>query len=646
MFRSSVWAIDLGRSALKGVLLAPVRGGVEILDADLVPLVGPPPEGLKEPSRDMRLWEALSEFQRRHNIRKHPIAIAIPAQNALVREIKVALVGKRTLEELVQFEASNAIPFVLDEVLWDYHLFDSRGDETTKEGVIFAVKKTSIHTYLHAFSQIGAERVVEITLAPLAALSFLQFEMGQRGAALLLDLGAENTSVIVTQDARFWVRSLPWGGRRVTQWLQRKFGITHEEAEEVKCSISRSPLAGELVQSVKPALHELVAELKTSLQYCQRMGKMGDLERVYAIGGGSRLTGLKAQIRQSLGHELRDIRSVERIFVSPDADVQLVRSNLDRFAAAIGTGTKALQKVPIKASFVPESMAQLTRAASAKRFLLAAGALVWAVMLAVFLFGQQYRSHLVLAEKESRRVNLRYDQNRMRLLAARDRTSVETELAYLQSLGRGRKQALAILDEVVRAFEQSSRRGGGRFMLESFQCSPVRAAPHSGGALEFQVLIAGRIALPPEAQHRQAYDLLKNRLVGELCRSPVFARSVGTARFTGGSRTVTASNTRWKSLVQSDDQIMAQRDGVWYAVETVRSDGELLLTVPFAGGDMESEFTIARVKVEHFPMQPTLNPEFRLRAQVPALLPDVGQEVAAGGRGSGAGARPGPASRE
>jgi len=609
MFAPKIWAIDLGRSAVKGVLVTPVRNGVEILDADIVPLIGDPPEGLKEPSRDTRLWVALAEFQRRHRLDKHKIAIAIPAQNTLVREIKIALVGKRNIDEFVRFEASNAIPFVLDEVLWDYHLFECKQDANTREGVIFAVKKTAIHTYLHALSQVGAERVMEITLAPLAALSFLQFEMGREGTALLLDVGAESTSLVATDNSRFWMRNMASGGNRITWLLRDKFGISFEQAEEAKQSIGRSALAAQLVDAIKPALHEMVAELKTNLGYCRRMGVSTEFDRVYAVGGGSRLMGLKAQMRQSLGQELRDIRSLDHVFVSPKADASLVQTNLDQLAVAIGTGVKALDKAPIKVSFVPESTARLAQASSTRRSLAAAGVMLWGIVLVVFLFCQQYVAHLRTADLDGRGADLHYKHNRASLQVAQQRATVERELAYLQSVGRGRRQAPMILDEVERLFRQANRGPGCRFLLQSFACVQEGS--------ELNVTITVKAVPEPGSDEGQGYKMLQSRIVAGLRSSPLMARATGTARFGNPRSAVVAPGAGWMGLVKKDDQITAHKDGIWYKVERVQSDAKLLLTQPFGGGELESPYTVARVGVVSWNHVTLVG---RVVGQVPARL--------------------------
>ena len=67
--------------------------------------------------------------------------------------------------------------------------------------------------------------------------------------------------------------------------MRDKFGISFEQAEQAKQNIGRSALAAQLVDAIKPALHEMVAELKTNLGYCRRMGVSTEFDRVYAVGG-------------------------------------------------------------------------------------------------------------------------------------------------------------------------------------------------------------------------------------------------------------------------------------------------------------------------------------------------------------------------
>jgi hypothetical protein len=74
---------------------------------------------------------------------------------------------------------------------------------------------------------------------------------------------------------------------------------------------------------------------------------------------------------------------------------------------------------------------------------------------------------------------------------------------------------------------------------------------------------------------------------------------------------------------------------VWYYVREVRSDAELILTEPFAGGDLVSPFTIARIAVQKATWDARDHAlEFRLGAQVPAELRE-GAAASEGPQGPG-----------
>ena len=617
MLSTRIWALDLGRSAVKGVLLTAVRDGVEILDADIIALKGSPPEDVKDPSRDKRLWAALSEFEASHRISRSRVAIAIPAQNTLSRDITIALVGRRTVEELVRFEASNAIPFVLDEVCWDYHLFESPQDGAAREGIIFAAKKAAIQTYMLALGQIGVERVVDISLAPLSALSFLNCEMGGQGCAMLLDLGAENVSIVAMDGPRFWVRNLLTGGNRITWLLHEKFEIPFEQAEEAKQNIARSDFAEHFLEALKPGLHELAGELKTNLEYFRSIGKRTEFDRIYAVGGTSRLIGVKAQIKRSLGQDLHEIRSLEHVFVSPDADVRMIQGNLDRLMVAIGAGIKALGRGAVEVSFVPPSTARIARGSKAHWSLLASGVLLWAILLAAFLFARTYDEQLRPAAAAYEDFDRQFRAQFKDLTAARDTSAVDQELEYFMALGQDRLQVPLVMADVVEVFENANKNPDHHFVLTSFSCVQRQS--------EYAVAIEGRVNRPIDRD--EAYAVLKSQIVGGLRNCPHLARATGTAKFANQSPKVAGNKTRWKALIAKNDSIVAVQDGIWYTVGNVTSDAELELTQPFEGGNLESPFAVCRLAVEVWNFETSA---FRISASVPVGAAGASPRPAAG----------------
>ena len=132
---NTVWSIDLGKSSLKAVRLKRDRGNVEILAVDKVDY--PLGDGSEDAAALAR--EAFGVFVSRNSI-KDPVVVAHPGQGTFSRFIKMPAFDDKKVNEMVGYEASQQIPFPLDEVIWDFHVVDREylpGEE--KEVALFGL---------------------------------------------------------------------------------------------------------------------------------------------------------------------------------------------------------------------------------------------------------------------------------------------------------------------------------------------------------------------------------------------------------------------------------------------------------------------------------------------------------------------------
>ena len=111
----TIWSVDLGKSALKAVKLRRERNNVEILAIDKVDC--PVSTNGMDASSDARK-EVLSVFRSRNEVRE-PVVVSHPGQGTFSRFIKVPAFDDKKVHDMVQYEASQQIPFPLDEVIWD-----------------------------------------------------------------------------------------------------------------------------------------------------------------------------------------------------------------------------------------------------------------------------------------------------------------------------------------------------------------------------------------------------------------------------------------------------------------------------------------------------------------------------------------------
>lgn len=602
MFGRKVWGIDLGRSAVKGVLVGTSgRGGVRVYEADVVPFEGPPPQQGSAFVRDPRLWQALRVFNDRHALHNSPVAISVPAHSVLVRDLEVPSVGQKRIKELVRFEASNEIPFVLDEVMWDYTLFPPTPDDVTRKGFLLAIKKNVIEGYLRAFDELGIEQIETITVAPLALLNFVRLEMGGRGRALGVDIGAAGTSLVVADLHRFWMRTINAGGHRVTSVLQREFDLEFDDAEKAKQNIARSKMAARILEAARPSMDELARDVRQNLNYLSKSEDMGDLETACAVGGGARLVGMRKLLSISLGLPIESLREIHHVAVSSATDVEFVRENLDRLAVAVGAGIAGLRDTPEDVSFLPPPLQRAAQISKSRGLVLMAGLIAWAILLTAWAFSMLTASRVHSTAEEYRTLDARIAEMKSSLEAAKSGLSaLEKEMNYLLAVGSGNEQFAALQDRVVSAFEQA----GGRkyqFQITEFDCAEEdveSAGGHPG-------LIVGRVRgfVDADALNQEVNDLYHERILDRLRYGlrPSVA-DAGEAQVTLGKNIVTGKKgTRWTGYVKPGDYFMPlQADGQpaspkWYAIEEAKGS-RIQLADPYEGESLEGPYMIARVQ--------------------------------------------------
>ena len=114
---------------------------------------------------------------------------------------------------------------MLEEVVWDYQQIggdEDDGDEdfTMAEVGLFAMKRDQINRAILPFRVAGIE-VDIVQMGPIALYNFITFDKlkgaESKDSVVLLDIGADNTDLIITDGTRIWRRNVPIGGNHFTR---------------------------------------------------------------------------------------------------------------------------------------------------------------------------------------------------------------------------------------------------------------------------------------------------------------------------------------------------------------------------------------------------------------------------------------------
>ena len=173
--------------------------------------------------------------------------------------------------------------------------------------------------------------------APLALYNSARFDgLLSDKTTLLLDIGAENTDLIIASPAGLWTRTIPLGGNSFTDTLVKSFKLSFSKAENLKRTAATSKYARQIFQTMRPIFADLVQELQRSIGFYTSTHRDAELVKAVGLGNAFKLPGLQKYLQQNLGLDVARPESFAKLTPVAGADVSTLKENLLSFAVAYG----------------------------------------------------------------------------------------------------------------------------------------------------------------------------------------------------------------------------------------------------------------------------------------------------------------------
>jgi type IV pilus assembly protein PilM len=291
---SSVKLVELSRDSAGKLVLD--RCGIEPLERGWV--VDGNVENFEE------VAEAVKRVVKKSGTRTKQVALALPASAVITK--KIILPGGMTdleLEEQVQTEAHQYIPFSLDEVSLDFCVIgpsaNSSGDI---EVLIAASRKEKVQDRQGLAEAAGLKPVildVESYASRMATARLIEGfpNRGVNAMVALFEVGASTTSMqVLKNDEVLYERDQSFGGAQLSQLIVRQYGFSAEEAENKKRN-------GDLPEDyetgvLRPFVDSLAQEIGRALQFFFTSTPHHKVDYVMLAGGSSSLPGLTEAVTQ------------------------------------------------------------------------------------------------------------------------------------------------------------------------------------------------------------------------------------------------------------------------------------------------------------------------------------------------------------
>jgi type IV pilus assembly protein PilM len=248
--------------------------------------------------------EAVSEAVRRvvkkSGTRAKLVALGMPPASVITKKIILpAGLSEDQLEVQVESEASQYIPFALDEVSLDFDLIGPAPNSPDDVEVMLAASRREKVEDRVAIAESAGLSATIMDIESYAARAALDRVIVQAAGSAkpdgqivaLFQIGAGVTHISVMLDGdTIYEREQPFGGNQLTQDIVRSYGMSFEEADNKKKS-------GDLPATYKddllnPFLESAALEVTRAIQFFYTSTPYTRIDQLYLAGGCAQVAGL------------------------------------------------------------------------------------------------------------------------------------------------------------------------------------------------------------------------------------------------------------------------------------------------------------------------------------------------------------------
>jgi len=301
--------LDISSTSVKLVELSKSGGEYKVENYGIEPL----PENAvveKNISDIEGVGEAIQRLVERCKTKEKLAAVAVAGSAVITKTIEMtATLNEVEMESLLQSEADQYIPYPLEEVALDFEVqgISPKSDEQV-EVLIAACRRENVEMREAALQFGGLKaKVVDIEAHcmqrafDLVRDQFVDEEGDVEDKIIaIVDVGATMTTLsVLTGSGAPYTREQLFGGKQLTEEIQRRYSLSLEEAGLAK---KQGGLPDDYETEVlQPFKEAVVQQVTRSLQFFYSSSAYDDVDLIILAGGTASIDGLSEMVAAKLG---------------------------------------------------------------------------------------------------------------------------------------------------------------------------------------------------------------------------------------------------------------------------------------------------------------------------------------------------------
>jgi type IV pilus assembly protein PilM len=297
--------IDISSTSVKLLELSRSGGRYRVESYAVEPL--PPNSVIEKNITDaQQVGEAIARAVKKSGTRTRTGACAVAGSAVITKVITMpANLSEEELEGQIQIEADQYIPYALDEISLDFSILGPSPSDPGRIDVLLAASRSdNVDVRVAALEVAGIEaKIVDVEAFALEnAVALLAAQGGPVGDAhviAVMDVGATASTLSVLEDAKIvYTREQLFGGRQLTDEIQRRYGLSYEEAGLAK---RQGGLPDNYEPEVlRPFMESMAQEVNRALQFFYSSSQVGTVDHVVLAGGCASMAGIDALVQSKV----------------------------------------------------------------------------------------------------------------------------------------------------------------------------------------------------------------------------------------------------------------------------------------------------------------------------------------------------------
>ncbi|MFZ5468521.1 MAG: type IV pilus assembly protein PilM [Myxococcota bacterium] len=304
--------LDIGSTSIKMIQLKEQRRRGQLSYAlqsfGMKPL---PPEAIVDGAlmNSTAIVQAMQELMSELKIKQKEVALGVSGHSVIIKKISMPRMTQEELEESIQWEAEQYIPFDVKDVNIDTQILSSDANDQTgqMDVLLVAAKKDMINDYTTVVSEAGlSPTVVDVDAFAVQNMFSTNYDLPSNETIVLINAGAAVVNInIVSGGSTVFTRDVTIGGNLFTEEIQKQLNVSYEEAEALKIGGGRGDSDAVVPQEVERVMgqvaDQVAGEIQRSLDFYAGTAADASFSKVYLSGGTAKIPALFKTIESRVG---------------------------------------------------------------------------------------------------------------------------------------------------------------------------------------------------------------------------------------------------------------------------------------------------------------------------------------------------------